>query len=633
MPLITIRGAHFVDEHGRTVMLRGVNLGGSSKLPRVPDGATHRREGFLDHRGVSFVGRPFPLEEAEEHFRRLRSWGLTFLRLLVTWEAIEHAGPGRYDERYLDYLHALISKAAEHGLSVLVDPHQDMWSRWTGGDGAPGWTLEVAGFDLSRLDETGAAITHQVHGDPFPRMIWPTNSGKLAAATMFTLFFGGNDFAPRTTVDGEPIQEYLQGHYVAAVAVVAARLRGLPNVLGYDTLNEPLPGYIGWKDLTAPGGIITLGACPSPLQGMLLGAGIPQVVGVWRLGFARISRTGATTLNPGRARAWRPGRDCVWKANGVWDVDGSGVPVLLKPDHFTRVRGKDVDFTDDYYRPFARRFAAAIRAEDPRAVIFLEAEANRRPPRWSAEDGAHVAFAPHWYDDLTLLKKRFRSWMGVDSAQMKVVFGRRAVRKSMAEQLARFREQAARLMGGAPVLLAEFGIPFDMHRRAAYRTGDFRRQERALDGSFRAVEANLLDCTIWNYCPDNTNARGDLWNGEDLSVFSRDQQSDPRNLDSGGRALAALVRPYPRAAAGEVVSVSFEMRRRVFTLVFRHDPGVNAPTEIFVPAFPYPDGCRVSVSDGSYEMKRAEQILEYRHDPRHPLHTVRLEPAEPAPPD
>jgi hypothetical protein len=218
MPLITIRGAHFVDEHGRTVMLRGVNLGGSSKLPRFPDGATHRREGFLDHRGVSFVGRPFPLEEAEEHFRRLRSWGLTFLRLLVTWEAIEHAGPGCYDERYLDYLHALISKAAEHGLSVVVDPHQDMWSRWTGGDGAPGWTLEVAGFDLSRLDETGAAITHQVHGDPFPRMIWPTNSGKLAAATMFTLFFGGNDFAPRTTVDGEPIQGlYAAGELVGGI--------------------------------------------------------------------------------------------------------------------------------------------------------------------------------------------------------------------------------------------------------------------------------------------------------------------------------------------------------------------------------------------------------------------------------
>ena len=610
-------------------MLRGANLGGSSKVPRVPDGATHLRDGFLNHRMVSFVGRPFPLAEADEHFARLREWGLTFLRFLVTWEAVEHAGPGLYDEAYLDYLRAVIGRANEHGISLCIDPHQDMWSRWSGGDGAPGWTLEAAGFDISRLDQTGAAITHQFHGDPYPRMIWPTNSGKLAAATMFTLFFGGNDFAPRTRVEGEPVQEYLQRHYIGAVRAVAERLADLSNVVGYDTMNEPLPGYIGWKDLHAPGGIVNLGDAPTALQGMALGAGVPQEVGVWRLGFARITRVGTRVLNPGCVRVWGPGRDCPWRQHGVWDFDQSGKPVLLLPDYFTRGPSGGVSFADDYYRPFARRFAREIREADPRALIFIEAEANRTPPRWTDDDGRWAVFAPHWYDDLVLVKKRFFPRMAVDSAAMKVVFGRRAVHRSLREQLSRGKLWARDRAGGIPTLLAEFGIPFDLQRGRAFRTGDFQTQVKALDRSLAAIEDNLLDCAIWNYCPDNTNARGDQWNGEDLSVFSRDQQGDAADINSGGRALDALVRPYPRATAGEVTHVSFDMKRRAFKMIFRHDPRVSAPSVIFVPRLQYPNGVHVDVSDGTFLLAPDHQRLEYRHGMQRAEHVVRLKPSEP----
>ncbi|HAP54411.1 MAG TPA: hypothetical protein DCQ16_00210, partial [Spirochaetaceae bacterium] len=86
-------------------------------------------------------------EEADEHFARLSSWGQRFLRLLVTWEAVEHEGPDTYDYAYLDYLEALAEKAAHWGVNLFIDPHQDVWSRWSGGDGAPQWTLEAVGFE------------------------------------------------------------------------------------------------------------------------------------------------------------------------------------------------------------------------------------------------------------------------------------------------------------------------------------------------------------------------------------------------------------------------------------------------------------------------------------------------------
>ena len=102
-------GTAFKDDQGRTLILRGVNLSGTSKTPAKTSS---------DPRKVSFVGRPFPLTEADEHFRRLQSWGLTFERLIVPWEAIEHAGPGVYDKAYLDYLHELVKLPMEFASST-----------------------------------------------------------------------------------------------------------------------------------------------------------------------------------------------------------------------------------------------------------------------------------------------------------------------------------------------------------------------------------------------------------------------------------------------------------------------------------------------------------------------------------
>ncbi len=623
--MIRIDGPNFKDEHNRTLMLRGINLGGSSKTPRRPDGATHLDAGFFEHRDVSFVGRPFPLQEADEHFSRLNAWGLTLLRLLVPWEAIEHAGPGIYDEAYLDYVHSIAQKAGEHGLSLFIDPHQDVWSRFSGGDGAPGWTLEAVGFDLTGFAETGAAIVHATHGESFPKMIWPTNGSKLAAATMFSLFFGGNDFAPQTLISGEPVQEFLQRHYIAAFQQVALRLRDLPNLIGYDMLNEPLPGYIGRRNLNVGKGALALGPCPTPFQAMLLGSGVPQEVDVWRLGTVSFRRAGTQQLNDGRRRAWQEGRDCVWRQNGIWDFDAGGMPQLLRPDHFSEAHGRPVDFGRDYLQPFALRFATAIHAIDPRALIFVEPEPGSLRPPWNTKDAGDVAFAPHWYDGHVLMSKQFSPLLAANSHTRKPVFLPGPIRRSFAGQLRNLKRGGE--SAGMPVLLGEFGIPSDLADGRAYRAGDFGAQVSALDRSLRAVEDNLLSGTLWNYTADNTNARGDGWNGEDFSIFSRDQQDDPRDINSGGRALRAVARPYPRAVAGQPLRLSFDLRRRVFEFEFRHDPSVTAATEVFVPEFQYPHGCRVEVSDGTAEIDRPRQTVVYRHGMERREHWLRITPA------
>jgi hypothetical protein len=126
--LLLTDGMWFKDQLGRVITLRGVNLSGATKLPAEPCMTSHRKDGFFDHRNVSFVGRPFPLADADEHLQRLHAWGFNFLRFIVTWEAIEHAGPGKYDVEYFDYVVQVLLKAKKFGFRCFIDPHQDVVS-------------------------------------------------------------------------------------------------------------------------------------------------------------------------------------------------------------------------------------------------------------------------------------------------------------------------------------------------------------------------------------------------------------------------------------------------------------------------------------------------------------------------
>jgi hypothetical protein len=84
---------HLLTYFRSVLTLRGLNVGGNTKQPSTPDIPSHVRDGFLDGDNVSFVGRPFPLQDADQHLARIKGYGFNVIRFLITWEAIEHAGP------------------------------------------------------------------------------------------------------------------------------------------------------------------------------------------------------------------------------------------------------------------------------------------------------------------------------------------------------------------------------------------------------------------------------------------------------------------------------------------------------------------------------------------------------------
>ena len=136
---------------------------------------------------------------------------------------------------------------------------------------------------------------------------------------MWTLFFAGNDFAPETKVDGEPVQGWLQRHYCDMLSKVAEAVKEEPNVLGFDILNEPSVGFIGTKDATdiSPN-VYLIGWRVDVWSSILLGAGFSRIVDFFS---SFMFYKGKRTLNTNNVCAWRGGMKIAYgerMACGQW---------------------------------------------------------------------------------------------------------------------------------------------------------------------------------------------------------------------------------------------------------------------------------------------------------------------------
>lgn len=632
MEPLTCYNQFFVDSAGAIVLLRGVNLSGSSKIPTIPDGTTHfdQSESFSNHRNVSFVGRPFAEEQAEEHFSRLKRWGFNFLRFLVTWEALEHAGPGQYDNEYIRYLVRMVKLADKMGFYLWIDPHQDVWSRFTGGDGAPGWTLEVAGFHLQNLQHSDLCMVHHEMQEDYHTHLWFLNYFRYPVATMFTVFFAGKMLAPFLLVEGQNIQDFLQEHFIAAFTHLAKKLARFKNIVGYGSLNEPSAGYIGKENLKEAQGMGTgLRLAPTPFEEMFISEGNPHKVDIRFFYGLKGIPVAKKRLNRNAVSIWNEQKFCIWRMHGVWNYDPNGAPMLLRPDYFYKWQGKKIHFYRDSLRPFFDRFHRSISSIRKRYKLFIENEPGQKHLDWQKnnKDGSLVAVnASHWYDISLLYTKTYQPWLAIDYFSAKLIWGQKKVRQLYEKNLLEIAKISREKMENCPTVIGELGIPMDLNQKQAFMSGDDSIHEEIFDRILQIMEKHLLNLTIWNYTPDNSHALGDRWNGEDLSIYSQD--TDKQASPDGGRGTSGFSRPYPMRTYGLPHNLSFDRQTAVFNYTFHRGNHKAGQAEIFVAPIHYPDGFKVIVNAGSYHYDAENYILHYRGEPGVETCGIRIRPCK-----
>jgi endoglycosylceramidase len=201
-------GRWITDADGRVVVLHGVNLV-TKRAPHLPSAAG------------------FGADDASY----LSSEGLNALRLGFGYDAIEPA-PGTYDGAFISAIADEAQVAADNGMLVLADIHQDQFTDAYNGNGFPGWMA---------IDD----------GQPNNAAAFPF--GYFTNAALYRAYenFWNNVDASDSVG--------LQDHYVEGVERLATELSGNTGLLGYEVMNEPWPGA-NWADCFPPAG------CTGPAQ-------------------------------------------------------------------------------------------------------------------------------------------------------------------------------------------------------------------------------------------------------------------------------------------------------------------------------------------------------------------------------
>jgi len=174
-------------------------------------------------------------ELSRNDFAQMRALGFNMIRLCLSWSQLEPE-PGVYSEMYLDRIEQMVGWAAEQGIYVILDMHEDLYTMYIFGDTAhqiPPYLVASSGQDGA---PEWATLT-----DGWPALaILGIGNLNLASMKAFDNFY--NNEVRANISQGAAPGPGLQDHYIGAIATLAKRFINSSAVIGFEIMNEPQIG-------------------------------------------------------------------------------------------------------------------------------------------------------------------------------------------------------------------------------------------------------------------------------------------------------------------------------------------------------------------------------------------------------
>ena len=466
--------------------------------------------------------------DSERH-RQLGEWGFNAIRLGAMWSGVEPE-QGHINETYIDILKEIVDGLQTNGIYTYLDMHQDVLTEVASYNGIPRWL--------------SGQFRSPDHAYPWPMK---DRSGFSTWACGYFTQEIANGFQQLYTEH--------KAEFANVWRQIAGRFKGMPEILGYELLNEPWTGDF-FEDLSIllPGN-----------------AGHELLEPFFNSAHEAVREVDTETL-----LFWEP----VTYAYIVNSEPNIILDTLI--DSFFKSQNYSIalpiikqvcgDLEDGAVEEIinTKGIKSAMERIKNKYSNIKGPGSTQRPsvlgPGFSAPPGGEA------YLNRTVMSYHYYCWaLGYSSDQEFDPALRFVCDDVLGPMVFNTAGARAEELGGSARMLTEFGEcnPDISHP-------DYQGTIQC-EAVLAEADKHLQSWSYWD-----TASGGIFWNGEG---------------EVNWNTVKVFTRPYPPATAGTPVSLSFDPDTRLMEYSYLPNLQIIAPTEVYVPSLIYPEGADVHTSD------------------------------------